>query len=261
MSSLLKLVGASAALILTVQTQTAQADGFSIAVGGSIDLGASVHVNIAPLVEVVEVLANIDVGVAIYSEPPPPPVVVAVYSERPPPPPPPIYYVEEAVVPAPRPQMRRWAMGAFAGTVDVDGQEVGSDIGLLARYRATRGLSVEVEAAQSKLANGGRLDRRLGASLLYDLAPSRRLSPSLLVGGGYGQTEIGDGEFHAQQAFAEVGVGLTFRATKSLQVIADARFGARDSSEEVSYKLVGPEPSYNEDEHYSRARLGLLLFF
>jgi hypothetical protein len=141
--------------------------------------------------------------------------------------------------------------------------ESGSDLGLLGQYRFSRTFAVELELAKSKQADGDRVDRRLGAALLYDLRPNRKLAPFLLAGAGYGQSEIAAGEFHAQQGYGEIGAGLRVKITDSVQLIGDLRTGRRSSRDEQVYMSKTPMsgPSLRKNEDYTRFRVGGLLTF
>ncbi len=271
-------------------SSTAQAEEVSVYVGGGLHVGADVHVNIDAAVDF---LARVDLGwgVAIdFADPPPPPpcqyacegavpsygvavyepgYVESVYVE-------PIYvepvhvYVEPVHVyvdggaAAQAPSIgSRWGLGAFAGTMNTDGMESGSDLGLIGQYRFTRKIALELELAKSKQADGGRVDRRLGAALLYNLSPSRKLSPFLLVGAGYGQSEIAAGEFHAQQGYGEIGAGLRLKITDAVHLVGDLRTGRRSTTDEQVYmsKTSMSGPSVQKNEDYTRFRVGGLLTF
>jgi hypothetical protein len=172
-------------------------------------------------------------------------------------------YVDRQLPRHHRERRHRWGVGAFAGSMSPDGVESGSDLGILGQYRFSRSFALELEVAKSKLADGGRVDRRMGAAVLYNLSPRRTLAPFILAGAGYGQTEIADGEFHAEQAYGEVGAGLRLRLSKSIHVVADLRAGRRDSKEDYVYMTSDPSssPSLKRDEDYTRLRVGGLLTF
>ncbi len=223
-------------------------------------------------------VGHLEAGLAFgvrFAEPPPPPEPVVVvtgcsyrcanYAAVP------GYYVEQEVyveqpqtavyvAPLARP-IERWGLGAFAGSLHVDGQEGGSDIGLVGRYRLSPVFAIEAEVAKSQMEGGGRSDRHLGASLLIDLSPRADLSPFLLAGAGFGQTDIGDGEFHAEQGYGEIGAGLDYALTRSLHLTADVRAGARKTRQDVAYMSSTPVADFSKDEQFTRARIGGLLFF
>lgn len=281
----LVLLAGAAAL---ASSSTAYADEVSVSVGGGIHVGAGVHVNIDTAVDV---LAHVDLGwgvVVDFADPPPPErpacdydydcegavpsygvgFVEPVYVE-------PIYvepirvepvhvHVDGGATEAPSRSIgSRWAVGAFAGVMNTEGMESGSDLGLLGQYRFTRAFALELELAKSKQDQGDRVDRRLGAALLYSLRPNRKLDPFLLAGAGYGQSEIAAGEFHAQQGYGEVGAGLRLKLTKSLHVVGDLRTGRRSGADEQVYmsKTATDGASLRKDEDYTRFRVGGLLTF
>jgi hypothetical protein len=159
----------------------------------------------------------------------------------------------------------RFGIGLFAGGMNVEDREASSDIGVIGRFRLTRSLALEGEIAKSELEDGSRIDRRLGATLLWDLSPRRSLSPHLLVGFGAVRADI-DSEgrsTHADQGYGEIGVGLGWRLSRHLEISADVRAGVRDSRSDdpVVFSTVGSEPLVNEDEGFTRGRLAAMLYF
>lgn len=286
----LPMILLAGAAVLTAASP-ANADEVSVNFGGGLHVGANVHVNIDTALEVVAD-ARLGWGVLVdFADPPPPiydpcdygcqepvpsyglTVVEPVYVE-------PVYvepiyvepvqvrpvhvYVDGAAAPAARSSMEsRWGIGAFAGTMSTRGMESGSDLGLVGQYRFTPAFALELEVAKSKQADGGRVDRRLGAALLYNLTPRRKLAPFLLAGAGYGQSEIAAGEFHAQQGYGEVGAGLRLRISESVSLVGDIRSGRRSTRDDRVYmskaSMNGATLANNED--YTRIRLGGLLTF
>lgn len=200
-----------------------------------------------------------------YAAPPPPPC----YAECGPPS---AYYYggqQPAAVAAVRVQrepLPRLGLGIFGGAVGVEGNDAGSDLGLIGRIRATDHLVLEAELSKTEIDSGARVDRRLGGALLFDLSPYARLSPFLLVGGGFGQTDVDDGTFTAEQAYGEVGIGLEWRLTRHLALFGDLRAGVREtnaSDEELLLVRGGGDvgPRVDDNERFTRARLGALLYF
>lgn len=247
----------------------ASADSVAVHFGAE----AGVHVDIgAGVASVLGALAHVEVGVGVgvhFSQPPPPPVP-AYYVE-------PVVYVAPAPIYVPQPvyvapqpyvaatapapqRFDRWGLGIFAGSVHVDDQEVGSDLGLLGRYRVSRAFSVEAEVAKSETLDGDRADRRLGGAVIWNLPIGRRLTPSLLAGAGYGQSKAGEGEFHARQGYGEIGAGLRYRLSPSVHLLADVRAGTRSMSAEMDTLAKGAS-NPKEDENYTRARIGGMFFF
>lgn len=205
---------------------------------------------------------GIYVGPRFAAPPPPPPPPPSCDCE-----PPPVYapYHQPAppptVVAAPAPALPRLGIGVFAGSVGVDNRLRGDDVGLLGRVRLTDALLLEGEVARAEM-DDGRVDRRLGGALLYDLAPRSRLSLHVLGGAGVTQAEIGDWQ-QQQQRYGELGLGLTYRATPRLHLAADLRGGAREPIDAVSAsaEVNALMPSATAEERFSRGRLSAVLYF
>lgn len=157
---------------------------------------------------------------------------------------------------------KRFGIGLFAGGMNVEDREASSDVGVLARFRLTRSLALEGEVAKSELDDGSRVDRRIGASLLYDFAPRSRLSPHILIGGGVVRSDIeSERNLSADQAYGEVGVGLGWRLSRSFEIAADVRAGSREANGEDEVFLSSEPMPIKEDEGYTRARLSAILYF
>lgn len=216
-----------------------------------------------------------------FAQPPPPPPppnvgydcepdVPAYYTE--PPPPPPAYRPRRPLPPsAPvivrtrhRQPLPRLAIGAFAGSMEVENGAEGADVGLLARYRLGRHLFIEGEIGKSELADGDRVDKRMGGALLWDFNARAKLSPHLLVGAGITRAEVG-ADWNQEQRYGEVGAGLTYRLTRNLQLGVDIRAGSRsgadDAPDSMDPVLRSVAPAVNQEESYTRARLSALMYF
>jgi hypothetical protein len=187
-----------------------------------------------------------------------------------------------AVAPAPRRELPKLGIGLFAGGSAVESQAGGSthesdDLGLLARFRLTPGLVIEGELGKMSYDVDGldnaRVDRRLGASLLYEIGAYNRWAPYVLVGTGVQQAEVA-GDFETTQNFLEVGAGLRWAVTPKFHLAFELRAGSRAtvSSDEPTVGTAYPDgtsartitpPSENSDEseEYSRARLSAILYF
>lgn len=200
-----------------------------------------------------------------YAAPPPPacyeacgPSASAYYYAPPQP-------VAVAVVAPERERLPRLGIGVFGGSVDTENNEAGSDIGLVGRIRLTRHFMLEAEVAKSEFDDGSRIDRRLGGSVLFGFLPYSDLSPYVLAGGGFGQTDVDDGTFTADQAYGEVGIGLEWALGRHLSLFGDLRAGARASNaddEDVLLVRDSPgSPSVEDEERFTRARVGALLYF
>lgn len=180
-----------------------------------------------------------------YYQAPPQPVAVARVVERDP--------------------LPRLGIGVFGGSVDTENNEAGSDIGLVGRVRLTRHFLLEAEVAKSELDDGSRVDRRLGGSVLFDFLPYSDFSPYVLAGGGFGQTDVDDGTFTGRQAYGEVGVGLEWALGRHITLFGDIRGGARaneaDDDIDETLALRAPSSHVEEEERFTRARIGALLYF
>jgi hypothetical protein len=173
-----------------------------------------------------------------------------------------------AVVEAPLP---KFGLGLFAGAVTVEDIDQSSDFGLLGRLRlGGGGLFVEGELGKTSYENDLRVDRRLGASLIYEIGTRNRFAPYVLAGLGVQQADVA-GEFTTTQNFAELGVGLRFAVSPKFHIAADIRAGSRDSMSgdtptatmDYAARMISP-PSGNapdDDEGYTRGRLSAILFF
>jgi len=184
------------------------------------------------------------------------------------------------VAPAPRP-LPRFGIGAFLGGSGVEAQDGGTmhdsrDMGLLARFRLTPGFVLEGELGKTSYDINGvdnaRVDRRLGASLLYEIGAYNRWAPYVLVGLGVQQADVGGGEFQTTQDFAEIGAGLRWAISRNFHLAADIRLGSRDTvdsnSEDMVYAtgttarvITPPTESSSENEEYTRFRLSAFIYF
>jgi hypothetical protein len=167
--------------------------------------------------------------------------------------------------PAPRRELAKFGIGLFAGGVSVESVDESSDVGVLGRFRLTPGLLIEGELGKTSYESNLRVDRRLGASLVYEIGAYNRLAPYVLGGLGAQQAAVG-GEFTTTQNFAELGVGLRFAVTPNLHVLFDIRAGSRASvssnEPELAARSVSPPSvSSDESEEYTRARLAAALYF
>lgn len=176
--------------------------------------------------------------------------------------------VAVAVETAPaEPPLSRLGLGIFGGSVDVENNDAGSDLGLIGRLRLTRHLILEAEVSKTEIADGARVDKRLGGALLFEFAPYSALSPYVLGGGGFGQTEVDDGRFTAEQAYGEVGIGLEWAITRHIALFGDLRAGVRESNASDEEILLvtggggGSGATVDDDERFTRARIGALLHF
>lgn len=171
--------------------------------------------------------------------------------------------------PAPRRELPRFGIGLFAGGVSVEQQDDSSDWGALARLRLTDGLLIEGELGKTTYASDLREDRRVGASLVYEIGARNKFAPYVLAGIGVQQANVGDGEYKSTQDFGELGVGLRFAATPNFHLLLDVRAGTRQTigGDEVApvdtaaRMATPPAIDSDESEEYTRARLAAVLFF
>jgi len=196
-------------------------------------------------------------GGVVFSEPPPPPPPDCYYecgvpsypTYTPPYTPPPPVVVGAAPV---EPFGPRLGIGVFAGTTKLEGTETG-DVGLVARLRLTRGLSLDGELAKARADDVE--SRRAGLGLSWDLAPRSRLSPHLL--GMMGRWD--------ESNYAEVGAGLTYRLSDRLHISADLRAGALEEAaptrDGTIARAVDGDTGDQEALQYTRGRIGAMLFF
>ena len=199
-----------------------------------------------------------------FASPPPPPcyygcaTVSAYYTA----PAPAVAYVAPEPPPPPVPT---FGIGVFAGPVDVEGNEYGTDLGLVGRLRISNHFRLEGELSKTDIEDGARIDRRVGGALLYDFNPYGRFAPYILGGLGVGRAEM-DGMYGANQGYGEVGIGLEWRLSRQFALIGDIRGGTRQNrmdEDEIQplVSTVPPPATMDEDENYTRARIGALLYF
>jgi hypothetical protein len=197
-----------------------------------------------------------------------------------------------AVAVAPRQRsLPTLGFGVFAGGTSVNGMKDASEIGLLGRLRlGGGGLMLEAELAKDSFsgevstcqpnvpctliaANGDRVDRRIGGSLIWELGAHNSFAPYLLAGGGIQQAKVTSGDFFGSdftttQDYGEIGVGLRWALSRSLHLTADIRAGRRqtiDSNQTVTpvARAINPPSGGpgNDTEDFTRARLAAVINF
>ena len=137
------------------------------------------------------------------------------------------------VAPVARPELPKFGLGLFAGGVSVEDEKESSDIGVLGRLRLTPGLLIEGELGKMSYENDLRVDRRLGASLVYEIGAYNKLAPYVLGGLGVQQADVG-GSYSTTQDYAELGVGLRYAISPHFHVLFDIRAGSRSTVSESS---------------------------
>jgi len=184
-----------------------------------------------------------------------------------------------AVAAVARPELPKLGIGLFAGGSAVESQSGDSmhesdDLGLLARFRLTPGLIIEGELGKMSYDVNGvdnaRVDRRVGASLLYEIGAYNRWAPYLLVGMGVQQAEVG-GEFNTTQDYGEIGAGLRWAVTPRFHLAIEFRAGSRNtvSNDDMVAPVGGtamrtitpPTAESDETEEYTRGRLNAIVYF
>ncbi|MGE0545715.1 MAG: outer membrane beta-barrel protein [Kofleriaceae bacterium] len=172
-----------------------------------------------------------------------------------------------AVAPVARPELPKFGIGLFAGGISVEDRSESSDYGILGRFRLTRGLLIEGELGKTSYEQDLRVDRRLGASLVYEFGAYNRFAPYVLAGVGVQQADVA-GDFETTQNFAELGLGIRFAVTPRVHITADIRAGSRNtmSSDEMTSGATArmispPDQDSNETEEYTRGRLSAIVYF
>lgn len=185
--------------------------------------------------------------------------------------------VAAPVVVAPRPELPRFGIGLFGGGASVEGTDgvdtkESSDYGLLGRLRLSHGLLAEVEIGKQTYQDNAREDRRIGASLVYEIGAYNKLAPYVLAGLGVQQAEVsvdGNNQFETRQNFGEIGIGLRYAVSPNLHLMFDVRAGSRASAESddlrgsdaVAREVTPPTAASGDSENYTRARFAAALYF
>lgn len=172
---------------------------------------------------------------------------------------------------APRPDLPKLGIGLFAGGASTEGVDESSDLGVLGRLRlGNGGLLVEGELGKTSYANDLRVDRRLGASLIYEFGARNRWAPYILAGMGVQQADVA-GEYNTTQNFGELGVGIRWAISPKFHLAFDVRAGSRNTLSNddparvpegtVARTVAPPSSESDNSEEYTRARLSALLYF
>ena len=176
------------------------------------------------------------------------------------------------VVVAERPDLPKFGIGLFAGGVAVQDQDDSNDMGILGRLRlGNSGLLIEGELGKTSYTNDLRVDRRLGASLIWEIGARNRFAPYLLAGMGVQQADVAN-EFQTTQNFAEIGVGVRYAVTSHIHLTADIRAGSRNTlssdspmtdapTGSIKRTIAPPTETSDDNENYTRARLSAILYF
>lgn len=202
----------------------------------------------------------------------------------------PAYYTTVDTVAAPgvtqvvvaEPPLPRLGLGLFAGTMvttDATGaadMEAGN-FGLLGRFRLTPGLVLEGELSKTtgftsvsvNDVDFTRVDRRVGAALLYEFGAHNRWSPYIVAGLGAETTDWGGQS--SEGGYGEIGGGIRFAVTRHFHLTAELRGGARDAPGTygdtpvpLAARTIYPSPTPTaepEPETYFRSRFAAILCF
>lgn len=244
-------------------TSSSEAKADGISASARVRIGGSVHIDIG---SAVEAEAYLGIGHAppspvIHVVPPPPAIMhVAV------PPPPRLVVAQPVVVPSPV----RWGIGGFLGASKEDGkEELGAGVGIIGQFKLSRSFSLEVEYNEidyDRRFDDKRFDRTdssVGGSLLWDTS-SKRFAPYLLIGGGVGESDIGEGALTVDYGYLEIGVGARLRIGRSFQFLADIRRGNRESESQSEKRQIHKSSKtveHRSEEDYTRFRLSGMIFF
>ena len=181
-----------------------------------------------------------------------------------------------ATMVAPRPELPKFGVGLFTGASNVQDRSDSGDIGVIGRFRLTDGLLVEGELGKTTYTAGSREDRRLGASLVYEIGAYNKWAPYVVGGLGVQQAQVGTstGDYSTTQDFAEIGVGLRWAITPQIHIMADIRAGSRNTVAQDSgatlnggttpvARSIAPPTTTDAStaESYTRARLAAVLYF
>ena len=183
---------------------------------------------------------------------------------------------------APPPPLSRFGIGVYGGAVGVQGSDgstpttTGSDYGFIARLRLTPGWSVEGEIGKSQFSDSSstsstagetRMDRRYGASLIYEFGAYNALAPYIVGGLGETVSNLSNGSTSPDSFFGEIGIGLRYRIAPHIEIAADIRAGHSQASSDnpptafaastTSSTLI---PDAN-GEDYTRGRVSAILTF
>lgn len=175
-----------------------------------------------------------------------------------------------AAAPAPEPPQRRslpvFGIGVAGGASETN--ELGTesrDVSLLARLRLTPGLILEGEFGKTEFKDSGYEDRRIGASLLWEIGAHNTVAPYLLIGGGV-RGEYRDDDFTSNLSYGEVGVGLRIALSRNLHLTGDVRAGSTqpiDDDDRFSsdFRTLPADVRFDDEVEYTRARIAAVLYF
>jgi hypothetical protein len=154
----------------------------------------------------------------------------------------------------------RLGLGLFVGAMSTVGGETGTEsAGGLLRLRLNSSFDLEGEISRSR-AQGEPTYDRAGLGLVWKIGSLSGLRPYVV--GAVGGVEA-SGMTDARRGYAEAGVGLELKLTRSLRLAGDVRSGTMrlGQGDEPQAKTFGAPMLRDHDASYSRARIGALLYF
>ena len=126
---------------------------------------------------------------------------------------------------------------------------------------------VEGEIGKQSYANDLRIDRRIGASLIWEIGAENRFAPYVLGGLGVQQADVA-GIYESTQNFGELGVGIRYAITPRFHLAADIRAGSRATissdtpmTDAAARMIAPPTSDSGETESYARSRISALIYF
>jgi hypothetical protein len=175
------------------------------------------------------------------------------------------------IAPAPAP-MPSFGVGLFAGgtTTSTTSSTTtdGSDVGLFANLRISRGLLVQGSIGKTSIDNGARVDRRYEGALVWEIGAENNWAPYLLGGLGVETADTTD-TTSATQNFGELGAGIRWAVSRGFHLTADIRAGSRqtmDGGEQTApartlSTVAPPAAGSGQSEDFTRFQLGAMIYF
>ncbi|HTJ46483.1 MAG TPA: outer membrane beta-barrel protein [Kofleriaceae bacterium] len=172
-----------------------------------------------------------------------------------------------AAVAQPEP-MPTFGVGLFAGGTSTATTPDGSDVGLFANLRISRGLLVQGEMGKTSIDNGARVDRRFEGALVWEIGAENNWAPYIL--GGLGVETADTSDVSATQNFGELGAGIRWAVSRGFHLTADIRAGSRETMTDNgntrtapgTLAAVAPPPADSgQSEDFTRFRLGAMIYF
>jgi hypothetical protein len=185
---------------------------------------------------------------------------------------PPVYpapSTQAYIAPEP-PPMPSFGVGLYGGGTSTNTSADGSDVGLFANLRITRGLLVQGALGKTSIDQGQRVDKRYEGALIWEIGAENDWAPYLLAGLGV-ETADTTQTTSATQNFGEVGAGIRWALTRNIHLTADLRAGSRQTVDggqmttapvkTLSTVAVPPAADSGQSEDFTRFTLGAMLYF